>query len=92
MGTLPRRFYRLVYIVVMGLGLLWIIDSQSIWLNPTQVLDNSSKVRNASFDRQESDRVVEMNRRIKVVAATTMGVVVGIEVLAFVLRRLRIFP
>ena len=92
MGTLPRRFYRLVYIVVMGLGLLWIIDSQSIWLNPTQVLDNSTKVRNASFDRQESDRVVEMNRRIKVVAATTMGVVVGVEVLAFVLRRLRIFP
>jgi hypothetical protein len=92
MGTLPRRFYRLVYIVVMGLGLLWIIDSQSIWLNPTQVLDDSSKVRGASFDRQESDRVVEMNRRIKVVAATTMGVVVGVEVLAFVLRRLRIFP
>ena len=89
MGTRP---YRLIYIVVMGLGLLWIIDSQAIWLNPMQVLDDSSsKVRGVDFDRQETDRVVEMSRRIKVVTATTMGVVVGVEVLAFVLRRLRIF-
>ena len=85
------RSYRLIYIVVMGLGLLWIIDSQAIWLNPTQVLENSSKIRGVDFDRQETDRVTEMNRRIRVVAATTIGVVVGVEVLSFVLRRLRIF-
>jgi len=92
MYPLSGRPYRLIYIVAVGVGLLWIIDSQALWLGPTQVLEQSSRIGSASSDRQETDRVEEMNRRIRVVAATTIAMIAGVEVLAFVSRRLRGYP
>lgn len=78
---MPRRF-RLLYVVVITCGLLWIAAGRPLWLDPTQALDDP---------RQIEAIQAETIWRVKVTAIVSMAVIVLGELLA-VLRRLVLGP
>jgi hypothetical protein len=100
MGLVPtsgaRRghgMFRILYLVVLAAGLLWIVQTRPIWLDPTRAVEVRPRgaAADADWRSEENARRDEMVRRIKIVAVATVGVVVAGEIWCLLGGRLRLF-
>lgn len=87
------RLRRIIYTIILGIGILWIINTRPAWMDPMRMVNapiNGPAARD--FERDERSRVEEMSRRIKLTAVGFGVAVVVVESLAFVGRRFRRRP
>ncbi len=84
------RRRRWIYTLILGTGLLWVVNTRPAWIDPLRLVDTPvSGPAAVEFERDEQHRVDEMNRRIKVTAVSFLAAAVVLESLAFVGRGLR---
>jgi hypothetical protein len=82
--------FRLLYLVVFAVGLLWIVESRPLWLDPQRAAD-MRPAADGDWEHQEIARAAETRRRVKLVVLAVMGVVVAGEVWVLLYHRLRLF-
>jgi hypothetical protein len=85
--------FRILYLVVLTLGLLWILQTRPIWLEPTRAVEKppSAAAGDADWQRDEDGRLYEMFRRTRITALATLGVIVAGEAWCFLAGRLNLF-
>jgi hypothetical protein len=90
-GLLGHAMFRLLYLVVLLAGLAWIIQTRPIWLEPGRAAEAVPRVApgEAAWEQDETARMNERFRRIKIVAVATVGVVLGGEIWCLVAGRVR---
>jgi hypothetical protein len=83
--------FRLLYLVVLLAGLAWIIQTRPIWLEPGRAAEGVPRAApaEAAWQQDETARMSETFRRIKIVVVATAGVVVGGEIWCLVAGRVR---
>jgi hypothetical protein len=68
--------WRWLYIAVLGGGLLWIVNSKPLALEPTRVLEApKGAAAGAKWDREEQARTDEFYRRLKIVSTAAIVLV-----------------
>lgn len=86
--------FRILYLVVFALGLLWIVQTRPIWLEPTRALEEPPRHAVAGqpdWQRDEEARTTETWRRIRITTLGVLGVIVASEVWCLLAGRLRSF-
>ena len=85
--------FRILYFVVLVAGLLWIVQTRPVWLDPTRAVEEppAAAAGDADWQHDEESRSDEMFRRIRIVAFATIGVIVAGEIWCFLSGRLRLF-
>jgi hypothetical protein len=85
--------FRILYFVVIVGGLLWILQTRPIWLEPTRALQEPPHraAGDADWQHDEDARADETLRRTRIVAIATLGVMAAGEVWCLLAGRLKIF-
>jgi hypothetical protein len=82
----------MLYLVVFAAGVLWIVQSRPLWLDPQRAADMRPQPgAGGNWEQQERVRADETTRRVKLVVLAIVGVVVAGEAWVFAYHRLRWF-
>jgi hypothetical protein len=88
-----QAMFRILYLVVVVGGLLWIIQSRPIWLEPTRAVEKTPRgaAGDADWQSDEDARMDETFRRTKLVVVATIGVIAAGEIWCLLAGRPRLF-
>ena len=86
-----HAMFRILYLVVVVGGLLWIIQSRPIWLEPSRAVETTARgaAGDAEWQSDEDARMAETIRRTKIVVGATIGVIAVGEIWRLLGGRLR---
>lgn len=83
--------FRVLYFVVVIAGLLWILQTRPIWLQPTRAMEEPPRGAQIEqeWQRDESTRMTETMRRTWITVFAVAGVIAAGEVWCLVAGRLK---
>jgi len=84
--------FRILYLVVAIAGLLWIVQTRPIWLEPTRAVPLSAGTAESDANREQEEdaRYDETIRRTRIVVIAVMGVIGVSEAWILVAGRLNL--
>jgi hypothetical protein len=80
--------FRILYLVVLVAGILWIVQANQAWLDPVHMAEMPASARDDGSVAAENAQMNELARRIKLVAVAVVAVIVASEVWHLVWRHL----